>query len=67
MLCYNRKENNMSVNKFKKLLKSKGFSYLRQGKGSHEVWINAEGKTFSFSATHDIHNGIVWNFKRNFV
>ena len=38
----------MNISEFKILLKSCGFTYCRRAKGSHVVWINSTGETFSF-------------------
>lgn len=60
-------QNKMNVNKFRRLLAERGFSYSRRGKGSHEIWATEDGKSFSFpSSRKEIHVGIVWNFRRNF-
>lgn len=40
--------NKMNINKFKRLLAERGFSYSRRGKGSHEIWVNENGESFSF-------------------
>lgn len=36
----------MNINKFKRLLAERGFSYSRRGKGSHEIWVNENGESF---------------------
>ena len=57
----------MDNRKFKKLLKSYGFTFLRKGKGDHEIWQNQNGETFAVPvAQKHIKNGIVWKFKRQF-
>ena len=64
-----RKERNnkMNINKFKRLLAERGFSYSRRGKGSHEIWVNENGESFSFPSTRkEVYIGIVWNFRRNY-
>lgn len=58
----------MSISEFKILLKSCGFTYCRRAKGSHVVWINSTGETFSFpDSGKEIRKGIVWNFRRNYT
>lgn len=42
----------MKYNELKKKLKKAGWSFLRQGKGSHEVWQNAETKQRIIVANH---------------
>ena len=56
----------MDIRKFKKLLKSCGFSFARRGKGDHEIWQNQNGETFVVPSTKEVHKGILWNFRRNF-
>lgn len=57
----------MNINKFKRLLAERGFSYSRRGKGSHEIWVNENGESFSFPSTRkEVYIGIVWNFRRNY-
>ncbi|WP_095211350.1 type II toxin-antitoxin system HicA family toxin [Endozoicomonas ascidiicola] len=34
----------MNSRELKKLLETMGCKFYRQGKGSHEIWINKEGK-----------------------
>lgn len=59
--------NKMNINKFKRLLVERGFSYSRRGKGSHEIWVNENGESFSFPSTQkEVYIGIVWNFRRNY-
>lgn len=62
-----RNNNKMNINKFKRLLAERGFSYSRRGKGSHEIWVNENGESFSFPSTRkEVYIGIVWNFRRNY-
>ena len=62
-----RNNNKMNINKFKRLLAERGFSYSRRGKGSHEIWVNENGESFSFPSTRkEVYIGIVWNFGRNY-
>ena len=56
----------MDIRRFKKLLKSCGFSFARRGKGDHEIWQNKKGETFVLPCTKEVHKGIIWNFRRNF-
>ncbi len=37
----------MTSSELRKTLESQGCRFLRQGKGSHEVWINRGGKKIS--------------------
>ena len=58
----------MDIRRFKKLLKSYGFSFSRRGKGDHEIWQNQKGETFTVPvAQKRIKNGIVWQFTRQFT
>ena len=58
----------MDNRKFKKLLKSCGFSFSRNGNGSHEIWQNQNGETFAVpTGAKNIQKGIVWNFRRKFM
>ncbi len=56
----------MDIRKFLALLEDNGFSFLRGGNGSHQIWINDKGDIFSFPYRKDIYKGIVWQFKRKF-
>ena len=37
----------MTSDELRKELEARGCRFLRQGKGSHEIWINKEGKRTS--------------------
>nr|DAV07203.1 MAG TPA: HICA protein [Caudoviricetes sp.] len=52
--------------KFLALVKVHGFKRLRDGKGSHEIWANDNGDTFTIPKGKMVHKGIVWNFQRNY-
>lgn len=36
----------MDIRKFLELLTDNGFTFLRNGNGSHQIWINANGNVF---------------------
>ena len=56
----------MDIRKFLAMLTDNGFTFLRNGNGSHQVWTNDKGDIFTFPYGKDVYKGIVWQFKRKY-
>ena len=39
----------MTLSELQRLARDAGFSFLRMGKGRHEIWVNAAGRTILLS------------------
>lgn len=65
LTCQTIRNSSMKYSEFFKLVKKNGWSLLRQGKGSHEIWIK-DGKTVSVPnhGSKEMPTGLEKNLKK---
>jgi predicted RNA binding protein YcfA (HicA-like mRNA interferase family) len=58
----------LTVREFKNIMRENGFKYLRDARGSHEIWENTNGEMFTIpTAKKIVKAGLVWQFMRLYV